>query len=372
MTRDQIDRLALSLLPGLGCRAVNAILNHVDSLSPLFNGEAKVLPFPQLSQKQQEVLRNKNLLLVARTKAQQEAENLDALGIGVLFRNTPDYPSLLQSIYDPPPVLYYKGELSYLHTPALAIVGSRAATSYGKRIAHDFARDLARQGMTIVSGMAHGIDGQAHKGALESGKTIGVLGCGLDVVYPKKHAGLYDDVVASGLLLSEYLPGIRPDGFRFPARNRIIAGLSIATVVVEATTKSGSLITARLALDQGREIFAVPGRVDSPKSAGCHQLIQDGAHLALSAQSIIDELQLTGGMKTETGQNTSEKTRAVPCDIGDEELHLLSHLDVYPVTIDELVLASGISPSRIHPLLLNLELQGRIRQLPGQQYEKIQ
>ncbi len=206
----------------------------------------------------------------------------------------------------------------------------------------------------MVSGVALGIDGASHWGAVEAGKTIGVLGCGVDVVYPKPHRDLYGAIVENGVLLSEYPFGVRPDGFRFPARNRIISGLSLGVIVVEAASKSGSLITAELALDQGRDVFAIPGRVDSPKSHGAHRLLQEGAMLVQSVDDIILQLGFTGSHLESRQENEKISTT----DLTSEEKTLYGMLDVYPQTIDDLIGSSGFRPDKMAELLLLLELKG--------------
>jgi DNA processing protein len=304
---------------------------------------------------------------VFRKRAMQEIENVAGRNCQVVCPADNSYPARLLDIADPPVALFCQGDMECLEKSAVAIVGSRAATTYGKRVSFELARELARQGICVVSGMAMGIDGEAHAGALAGGGvTIGVLGCGVDVVYPQQHGALFKEVAVRGLLMSEYPLGTGPDGFRFPERNRIISGVSLGTVVVEASLKSGSLITARLALDQGREVFAVPGRIDSVKSQGTHRLLQQGAKLVNSVDDILEELDMAG-MLHHSGVAGSSAVQ--PVELQEDEKHLLSCLEVYPVTIDELVRESGYDAAAIFQILLCLELKGVVRQLPGQQYE---
>jgi DNA processing protein len=285
----------------------------------------------------------------------------------ILCLADPRYPALLKEIHDPPRILYVRGDLSAISSPCIAMVGSRAATVYGKKIAHNFARQLAGYDLTVVSGVALGIDSAAHRGALETGKTIGVLGCGVDVVYPKPHRDLYGEIVKKGVLISEYPFGTRPDAFRFPARNRIISGLSLGVVVVEAASKSGSLITAELALDQGRDVFAIPGRVDSPKSHGAHRLLQEGAMLVQSVDDIILQL----GLSHKSPDSLQKNEKIYTTDLTPEEKTLYGLLDVYPQTIDDLILSSGFRPDKMAELLLLLELKGVVESLPGNQYKAV-
>ncbi|HSL39406.1 MAG TPA: DNA-processing protein DprA, partial [Desulforhopalus sp.] len=241
---------------------------------------------------------------------------------------------------------------------------SRAATTYGRRVAFSLARELATQGVTVTSGLALGIDSEAHAGAVAGGgNTVAVLGCGLDVVYPLANRQLYRKIAEAGALLSEYPLGTKPEGFRFPARNRIIAGLSSGVVVVEATRKSGSLITAQIALDYGREVFAVPGQVDSCKSEGTHWLLQQGARLVQGVDDILPEIGRipSGGLGGAAGQG-----RAVPSTgLDPAAVTLLELLETYPQGRDELIEKTAFSPARVSELLLFLEIEGLVEILPG-------
>ncbi len=360
--------LALVSLPGLGCTLTHRLLAVFDTPENIFAAGKAVSRVEGVGRQLAAIFTNRTALSCARSWARQELERLRNSDIQLLCYDDPQYPSQLRTIHDPPLLLYCRGNLACLKEKSIAIIGSRAATTYGKRISGMLARDLARNNIVVVSGLAMGIDGYAHAGTLEAGgETVAVLGCGVDVVYPRSHTDLYQQVARRGLLVSEYPLGTKPDGFRFPARNRIISGLSLGVIVVEATCKSGSLITARLALDQGREVFAVPGRIDSKKSEGTHRLLQQGAHLAQSAQDVIEELQMAAAMHEPVRPN--EETGTV--EVSDKETHLLEFIDVYPVDIDELSEKTGMASGALHDLLLRLELKGLIRQLPGQQYERV-
>ncbi|MGD9948804.1 MAG: DNA-processing protein DprA [Desulfobulbus sp.] len=304
----------------------------------------------------------------ARRRAQEELERLEILGGMLLCPESSEFPRALLSIPDPPAVLRCRGDVSLLSTPAVALIGSRAATEYGRRIAFRLATELAGQSLVVVSGAAYGIDAAAHRGALEAdGKTIAVLGCGLDVAYPKTHAPLLAEIAVRGLILSEYPLGSKPESFHFPARNRLISGLVQGVVVVEATEKSGSLITAGLALDQGREVLAVPGRIDSSKSAGTHWLIRQGAHLVRHVDDILEALAWRQEGHVPVHDGAHEKTRIA---FSHAERLLWDTLEVYPQDIDSLVRRTGLSVVDLHGLLLQLELKGLVRQLPGQLYER--
>ncbi|NNL62840.1 MAG: DNA-protecting protein DprA [Woeseiaceae bacterium] len=265
-----------------------------------------------------------------------------------------DYPEMLSQIPGPPLVLYVNGDVDALHLPALAIIGSRNPTQGGERNAREFARHLAGQGFTIVSGMAQGIDAAAHRGALDAGgRTVALLGTGIDRVYPAVNRTLAHDVAAHGALVTEYPLGASPEHWHFPERNRLISGLSLGTLVVEAARRSGSLITARLAGDQGREIFALPGSIHNPLSRGCHKLIRQGAKLVETADDIVAELgPLTGHMRGD--------------DAGYDTLRRC--LDHDPVSIDELEKRSGLTIDQLSSMLLILELHGEVESLSGGRY----
>ncbi|MFP8781202.1 DNA-processing protein DprA [Hydrogenophaga sp. RWCD_12] len=265
------------------------------------------------------------------------------------------YPSALLQTADPPPMLYVQGRLDVLtHPRQLAIVGSRNPTPQGESNALEFARSLAQADVCVVSGLALGIDGAAHTGALEGGgTTIAVVGTGLDTVYPKRHEGLARRIAAHGAIVSEYPLGTPPLAAHFPQRNRIIAGLSQGTLVVEAAVRSGSLITARLAAEQGREVFAIPGSIHSPQARGCHALIRQGAKLVESAQDILEDLRLT---------EPTAASRPIP-EGGEDSL--LDAMGFDPVGLDALQARTGIDTPTLQARLLELELEGRVDRLPG-------
>lgn len=280
----------------------------------------------------------------------------------------PDYPPLLRQIDDPPLLLYGSGERAVLATPQLAIVGSRNPSPGGRDNARAFAAHLARAGLTITSGLALGIDGAAHEGALAAGgRTIAVTGTGLDRVYPPHHRELAHRICASGALLSEYALGTPPRAENFPVRNRLISGMSLGVLVVEAALKSGSLISARLAAEQGREVFAIPGSIHSPLARGCHALIRQGAKLVETANDIIEELgplvQLVTPALKAHGANLDAK-------LTDSERDLLACLGHDPLDIDSLATRSGLTPQSVSSMLLALELHGLVAALPGGRYQR--
>lgn len=368
--RDDIkDWLALTALPGVGCGLIHRLLDVFGSPAAVFAAGKSVVRVEGVGSRLSDVFCDAAVRNRCRQWADQEYERLESRSIYLLCCADSLYPPLLRTIHDPPVLLYLLGNIDCLAKPSVALIGSRAATSYGKRISAQLAGQLARAGVVVTSGLAMGIDGCAHAGCLEAGgETMAVLGCGVDILYPRSHAALYSRIQEKGLVISEYPLGTRPDGFRFPARNRIISGLAQGVIVVEATCKSGSLITARLALDQGREVFAVPGRIDSMKSEGTHRLIQQGAKLVQSAEDVLVELQLGASMH-QVGM--ARDCEAVPAGLSRAEQQVLDRIEVYPVDIDELSLQTGLAPGPLHDLLLQLELKGCIRQLPGQQYERV-
>ncbi len=293
------------------------------------------------------------------------------------------YPPSLLATADPPLMLYAQGDPARLRLPSLALVGSRSATAQGLDNAHSFAQALGQQGWVVVSGLALGIDGAAHEGALQAGGpgTVAVVGCGLDRCYPPAHRALAQRIAANGVLVSEFAPGMPPLAENFPRRNRIIAGLCQGTVVVEAALRSGSLLTARLAAEAGREVFAVPGSIHAPQSRGCHALIKQGAKLVESAQDILDELRPEAGpvalatrpgrRRTATGEQPALPGLEPAADAGGAaEPPLLAALGHEPCTLDALQARTGWPTAELNAQLLTLELEGRVARLPGGLFQR--
>ncbi len=303
--------------------------------------------------------------------ATREVTRALQLGIQIVTQTDPTYPALLLQIPDPPPFLYVKGDLSRCRFP-LAIVGSRNATPYGRKTTKRLSRDLALHGMTVVSGMARGIDTAAHLGALEEGGvTLAVLGSGLECTYPAENRRLYERIAATGAVISELPLAAGPDAHHFPQRNRIISGISVGTVVVEATRRSGSLITARLAAEQNREVFAVPGSIESFKSIGTHQLIKNGAKLVTQVGDVLDELPrwaLTARRPAAT-QRPEAARPATP--LSEAEASVFENLSVYPVHVDDLTRQLNLEAGDLSSILLSLELKGLVRQDPGKLFSRI-
>jgi DNA processing protein len=303
-------------------------------------------------------------VLTAREKIDPETviDQIAGAGAGIATVLDDEYPRILREIPGPPPVLYFRGTLPALNEPTVAIVGTRRATSYGRDVTTRIASDLASAGVTIVSGLAKGIDGHAHRAALEAGgRTIAVLASGVDNIYPPEHRQLADRMVESGSLVSDYPPGTRPEASNFPARNRIISGLSLATVVVEAPLRSGALITVGFAADQGRDVYAVPGNIFSSASEGTNRLLRQGAIPLTSAAEVLDELHLsTASPKAEPEQT------AFP--MSDEERSIYALVTAEPQHIDELAYSAGLTISQAAALMTMLELKGLIANVGAQHF----
>lgn len=299
-------------------------------------------------------------------------ERLTRLGIGVTTREDDDYPRLLREIPHAPALLFVRGTLTAADDLAVAVVGTRRATVYGREVARKLAAELGAAGVTVVSGLAKGIDGVAHTAALDGGgRTIAVLAHGLDTVYPREHTALAARIAdGSGAVVSEYPPGTRPDAPNFPARNRIISGLALGTLIVEADRRSGAMITADFAADQGREVLAVPGSILNPLSAGCHALLRDGAHLVAEAGDILAALQLeTRQAQLETRQAQQATQQALPTLPGVPGAEAVLHaLSTEPLHIDDLCRESGLAMSDLNGLLVQLQLTGAIRAAGPQLY----
>jgi DNA processing protein len=284
----------------------------------------------------------------------------------------PAYPPLLLQIPDPPPLVYVHGNAAVLATPQLAIVGSRNPTPSGRYTAREFASHLALAGLTISSGLALGIDAASHYGTLEAGRpTLAVMGTGLDRVYPARNRDLAHQIAECGALVSEFPIGTQPRPENFPRRNRIISGLSLGTLVVEAATRSGSLISARYAAEQGREVFAIPGSIHNPLSRGCHALIRQGAKLVETAQDIIDELGALAAVVTSTEHPVetggAEHSPELPADF----VQLLDYIGYNPASVDRLVEISGLTPAAVSSMLLQLELKGFVTPSPGGLFNRL-
>jgi DNA processing protein len=362
MTADeQLNMLRLNLVAGIGPRTQALLLERFGDASAVFAADG-----PQLLSVEGIGPKLSASITSARTSdaAVREWDRCRQAVVDLRFRGTDEYPKLLAQTCDPPPVLYCRGELLPQDDLSVAIVGSRHCTLYGRQQAERLAAALARAGMTIVSGLARGIDVAAHRGALAAGgRTIAVCATGLANLYPPEHKDLAKDIVAAGAVISESPLDRGPSRGIFPQRNRIISGISLGVIIVEASRKSGALHTARHAMEQGREIFAVPGRIDSLASCGCHDLIRDGATLVRDADDVLQELgpllQPVARSEGDVVQSPRELT------LSDQEREVLNLLSIDPQHIDEVVAASSLGASRVLSTLTALEMRRLIRRLPG-------
>jgi DNA processing protein len=356
--------VALSRVQGLGCVSFKKLAGHFgDPTEALSASTAALAEIQGLDQSVIDGLRN----FSAWDEAEKEIIRAEKAAVKIVPFTDSSYPARLRMISDPPSLLYLKGEIRRDDEKAVAVVGSRSTSDYGRRVARDLCRGLASLGFTVVSGMARGIDGTAHETSLNAGgRTIAVLGSGVDRVYPAEHDKLYRRISENGAVISEFPMGTRPLAFNFPARNRLISGLSLGVVVVEATEKSGSLITAALALEQGREVFAVPGEVGASRSRGAHRLIRQGAKLVETVDDIVEEI--APQLLERSGKTLSAPRRTLPQNLGDEFQRIFGLFQERPLQIDEVIESSGCSASRVSEILLELELQGYIKQLPGKKY----
>jgi DNA processing protein len=364
--------LALALTPGLGARMAGKLLREFGSPQAIFNASLTALEAQRLPAVVAQALHSKQpLSLAAKELAQAEA-----LGCRLLTWDEPEYPARLREIYDPPPLLYVLGKIELISRHLISIVGARRPTPYGNQIAERLAKDLAERGLVISSGLARGIDASAHKGALSAaaGATIGVLGCGIDVVYPKENRKLFAEMQLRGAIITEFPFGTFPAPQNFPIRNRIIAGIGLGVVVVEGEQYSGSLITARLAMEFGREVFGVPGNVTQPSSFGPNQLIKQGAKLVTSWEDVVEELPtpVRAELVPVVTASAAERTALVQESLGPNERPLYELLETDEARhVDDLVELSGLSSSEVLAALFDLELKGVIRQLPGKQFLKV-
>lgn len=349
--------VGFNIVPGIGPARFRALLDHFGDLEAAWKAPAYELKRAGLDRRSiDSLLETRN-----RISLDGEMEKVERAGVQVLTWQDDAYPPQLRHIHSPPPVLYVKGELRPEDEWAMAMVGTRRATVYGKEATRTLASDLARNGVTIVSGLARGIDAQAHQAALQAGgRTIAVFGSGIDSVYPPEHKKLAQAIAESGALVSEYALGTPPEGSNFPPRNRIISGLSLGVIIVEAGVTSGALITADYAAEQGREVFAVPGNIFHRGSQGTNKLIQQGAKLVLSVEDVLEELNLT--MISQQAE-----VRAVIPENETESL-LLKHISSEPVHVDEIGRQSGLSIAQVTSTLALMELKGIVCQVGGMNY----
>lgn len=368
---DLLDHVRLACVPGIGPRFRRLLLDRFGSPRGVFAATAKeIASVARIGP----TLAAAIPALATNGVAEGVLDTCRGRGVDVLVEGWSDYPALLSRIDDPPGVLFVRGKLLERDSLAVAIVGSRHPSPYGKRVAAQLAGGLARAGYTVVSGLARGIDAAAHRGALDAGgRTIAVLGTGVLTIYPPEHADLADEVIASGAVISETPPLTEAHAGAFPQRNRIVSGLTLGTVVVEAAERSGALITARLAGEQGREVFAVPGQIDCRTARGCHGLIRDGAKLVESVDDILEEL----GPLFETLTVADGRVIHSPAELqlGDIERRVLEAVDAHLVAgacdIDVLVTETNLAASQVLSTVGALEMRRIVRRLPGNRVERL-
>jgi DNA processing protein len=353
--------LALYLIPGLGPATFQNLVKALGNARSVFEADLPdLLSIEGVQRDIAQKIINREFL----SDPDRERERARRLGARILIYGDSRYPSLLREIHHPPMVLYARGKEFSPDQTFIAVVGSRNATPYGLKSAEKFGNGLAMCGIGVVSGLARGIDSAAHEGCLRGGgMTVAVLGTGIDRIYPRENRRLLERIISEGIVLSEFPIGTPPEARNFPIRNRIISGLSMGVVIVEATKRSGSLITASLALDQGREVFAVPGSIDSFKSTGTHLLIKQGAKLIENTDDITEEFGLSSGLARREAVKTDAAEAAPPMDESAKQIYDM--IGDYPVHIDQIVREGNMEAGEVLSLLLEMELRGIVKQLPG-------
>jgi DNA processing protein len=357
MTDEKLYWVGFNLVRGIGAVRLRALIDHFGNVGSAWKAAPDELRAAGLGPK-----------TIARLVAIRADVDLNVLwdrisnqGIQILTSEDAAYPARLREIEQPPPVLYVRGDWREDDQFAVAIVGTRRMTSYGRQITEQLASVLAANGVTVISGLARGVDGTAHQGALDAGgRTAAVLGCGVDRIYPPENRALGERIMTSGAILSDYPVGTAPESGNFPPRNRIIAGLSMATVVVEAGDTSGALITAEFAVEQGRDVFAVPGSILAPQSRGTNRLIQNGAYPLLTPEDLLQALDLRKVDQQKTARQT------LPAN--EVEALLLNTLGSEPLHVDEIRSQTGLPVEKVSAALVMMELKGMVRQVGGMQY----
>ena len=368
---DAEERLAavrLHLTPGIGPRTFGALVERFGSAAAAIEAtEAALRQVPHIGPGTAEKIREG----IGQADPEAELAQAEAAGVHVILRGDTEYPIALTYLYDAPPVLYVKGNILPQDAQAMAVVGTRKCSLYGQDQAERLAGGLARAGFTIVSGLARGIDSAAHRGALAAGgRTLAILGNGLATVYPPENEKLAEAVVAHGALLSEFPMAVGPTAENFPRRNRVLVALALGTIVVEAGRESGAMISARLAAELGKEVFAVPNRVDAPGAAGVHALLRDGAKLVESVADVLDEFPDLGLAAPADEEKSHGAQLAIKASLSAEEARLLEVLDAEPAALDVLASRAGLEVSKTSGALTLLELKGFIRALPGGRFAR--
>ena len=361
---DTFYYLALRFVPGLGNVTARRLLKRFSHARAIFTSSVSELS--SVKGVKRGVVKE-ILSFSAEAEVKRELERIHEKRVDIVCWHDSDYPPLLREIHDPPPFLYKRGTIRPSDKTALAVVGTRSPTQYGRDMTRELVKGLVHRGFTIVSGLARGIDAEAHRASLDfGGRTIAIMGCGIDEVYPRENSSLYRKIAHNGALLTEFGIGLKPEPHHFPIRNRIINGISLGVLVVEAAQKSGSLITARYASSEGREVFAVPGSPNSPKSIGTNSLIQQGAKLVGRPEDIFEEIAQTPPLKGKPGDDESENEAWK--EVTKREMKILCQLGRKPVHFDSLVRGSGMSVPEVSGCLLTLILKQALIELPGKLY----
>ena len=352
--------IGFNLVKGIGSVRLKLLLDHFGSIEAAWNASAQALYETGLGSKIVE-----NLLQVrADVSLDQVWARIETNGITVLTWEDDSYPKRLSEIDQPPPVLFIRGSLLPEDDWAIAIVGTRRITAYGRQVTEEISSFLARNGLTVISGLARGVDAVAHKAALDAGgRTLAILGCGVDRIYPPENRKLAETIIKNGALISDYAMGTPPDSMNFPPRNRIISGFAQAVIVVEAGNRSGALITASFAADQGREVFAVPGNINAPQSIGTNRLIQQGAHPLVNPEEVLEILNLNMVSQQRAARS------ALPAD--QTEAHLLQIIGQEPLHIDDICNHASMPIETVTAALVLMELKGMIRQVGGMHYVSV-
>jgi len=367
-----LDWLSLAMTPGLGSRLVGKLLRQFGSPTDVFRASLTELEACHLPAAPAQAIKAKR----AYKDAEEELTQVRKLGCRLLNWDEPEYPQRLLEIYDPPPLLYVRGDAAVLNRYSISMVGTRRPTPYGNQVAERLGHDLAERGLTIVSGMARGIDSLAHQGACRAaqGAPVGVLGTGVDVVYPKENKKLFAEVEKRGALISEFPLGTHPAPENFPIRNRVVAGMSLGLVVVQGAQYSGSLITARLGMEFGREVYGVPGNVTVDVSFAPNQMIKQGAKLVTSWEDVIEELptEVRAELFHVEATTSAERASLFEGSLSPKEKVIFGLLDTdETIHVDELVEKAEMNSSEVLAALCEMEMKGMVRQMPGKQFLKI-
>lgn len=367
-----LDWLSLSLTPGLGSRLTGKLLRQFGSPHEVFRASLTELEACQLPAAPAQAIQTKR----AHKEAEAELARVRKVGCRLLNWDEPDYPRRLLEIYDPPPLLYVRGDASTLNRHSISMVGTRRPTPYGNQVAERLGFDLAGRGLTIVSGMARGIDSSAHQGACRAarGGAVGVLGTGIDVIYPKENKKIFAEVERRGALISEFPLGTHPAPENFPVRNRVVAGMSLGVIVVQGAQYSGSLITARLGMEFGREVYGVPGNVTVDVSFAPNQMIKQGAKLVTSWEDVVEELptEIRAELFPVEATTSTERASLLQADLSPVQKTIFNLLGTDEASqIDELLQKSELNSSEVLAALCEMEMKGIVRQMPGKQFVKV-